>query len=40
MIKQGANSLPRAEYNVGVMRGIDIRYFVPLQLNALELQSD
>jgi hypothetical protein len=36
MIRQGADSLSRAEYNVGVMKRIDIRYFVPLHLNALE----
>jgi hypothetical protein len=36
MIFQGADSLLRANYNVGVMRGIDIRRFVPLHLDALK----
>jgi hypothetical protein len=35
MIDQGADALSRADYNVGVMRGIDIRRFVPLHLDAL-----
>ena len=36
MIDQGADSLSRADNSVGVMKGIDIRFFVPLHLNALE----
>ena len=36
MIAQGTNGLSRADYSEGVMRGIDMKAFIPLHLNALE----
>jgi hypothetical protein len=39
MIDQGADSLSRADNSVGVMKGIDIRRFVPLHQDALQRQD-
>jgi hypothetical protein len=39
MIDQGADALSRADNGVGVMRGIDIRRFIPLHLDVLTRQT-
>ena len=36
MIAQGTDGLSRANHSLGVMKGVDIKYFVPLNLDPLE----